>query len=251
MQHEEYVRILPEADTAVLFIHGIVGTPNHFRYLLPLVQEVPEEYSVYDILLPGHGGSVEAFGRSGMKQWKEKVWKVFGELAASHERVIIAGHSMGTLFAMQLALENPEKVPYLFLVAAPMRPGLRLFGVVNVLRLAFGKIREDHPLEVATRMVCGVDAIPWLWKYIPWIPRFFELFREIYITEKQMGGLTVPCVAYQSRKDELVTNFSRGVLVKSGVVEVHELMNSTHFYYDPEESSLVCAAFREVLRGIA
>lgn len=246
MLHEEYIRLIPGAKTAVLFLHGIVGTPNHFRDLLPLVQSVPEEWSVYNLLLPGHGGSVKDFGKSSMKQWKEKVWKVFENLAEKHERVIIVGHSMGTLFAMQLAREYPEKIPFLFLIAAPMRPGLRLFGIVNVLRLAFGQIREDKPLEVATRMVCGVDANPWLWQYIPWIPRFFELFHEIYITEKQMGGLAVPCVAYQSRKDELVTNFSRGVLVKSGVVEVHELLNSTHFYYDPDDTLEVCAAFRSM-----
>ena len=31
MRHFETRRILPGAKNAVLFLHGIVGTPNHFR----------------------------------------------------------------------------------------------------------------------------------------------------------------------------------------------------------------------------
>jgi len=242
--HREFVRLVPGADTAVLFVHGIVGSPRHFRDVIPLEDAVPEGWSVYNVLLPGHGGSVEAFGRSSMKQWKEKVWRVFEELAKTHERILIVGHSMGTLFALQLALAYPEKVSQLFLIAVPMRPGLRLFGVMNVLRLAFGKIREDKPLEVATRLVCGVDATPLLWKYIPWVPRFLELFREIYITEQKMSSLTTPCVAWQSRRDELVMRHSRKVLERAGTLTVNELAGSTHFYYCPEDQQTLLREFR-------
>lgn len=239
MQHQEYVRILPEADTAVMFIHGIVGTPNHFRDLIPLVELVPESWSVYNVLLDGHGGSVDEFAATSMKKWKTQVFGIFDKLCESHTRVILVAHSMGTLFATQMALSRPEKVPFLFMISMPMRPWVRLFGAVNCLRVAFGCIREDRPLEVATRNVCGVTTTPLVWKYIPWIPRFIELFVEIYRTEKTMGNITVPCVAWQSRKDELVSNFSAGVLRKSGVVEVYELQNSTHFYYSPENIEVV------------
>lgn len=243
MVHQEYVKTVPGAKTAVLFVHGIVGTPNHFRDLIPLVDLVPEDWSDYNALLDGHGGSVEDFSRTSMKKWKAQVWGIFRSLIVSHEQVIIVGHSMGTLFAMQLALEFPEKVQFLFLIASPMRPGLLLFGMVNVMRLVFGRIREDHPLEVATRTVCGVKTTRKLWKYVGWVPRFLELFAEICRTEKQMGALTVPCVSYQSEKDELVRNRSRHILEKSGVVEVHNLMNSTHFYYHPEDQKIIQADF--------
>lgn len=235
MEHIETRRLVPGAKYAILFIHGIVGTPNHFRVVLPLEELVPEDWSVYNICQPGHGGSVEDFGKSNLGQWRSHARAAFDELAEKHEKLVIAGHSLGTLFAMQMALENPEKVAFLFLVAAPMRPWVRFFGAVNCLKLAFNLIRDDRPLEWATRNVCGVVVTPLLWKYIPWLPRFFELFEEIARTEKIMGGLTVPCVAWQSRKDELVSNFSAPVLRKSGVMDVHELENSTHFYYAPED----------------
>lgn len=245
MAHQEYLRLVPGAANAVLFLHGIVGTPNHFRDLLPLVQLVPEDWSVYNVLLDGHGKNVEDFSRTSMKKWKAQVRAIFERLISSHEQVVIVGHSMGTLFAMQLALEWPEKVPFLFLIAAPMRPGVRISGMLRVLRMVFGMTREDDPLELATRDVCGVRTTRKLWKYIGWIPRFMELFAEIYRTEKVMDGLKVPCVAYQSQKDELVMNLSRKVLEKSGVVEVHNLADSTHFYYAPEDQKTVQGDFWE------
>lgn len=243
MEHKEYVRIVPEAKTAVLFMHGIVGTPNHFCDLIPLVQLVPENWSVYNVLLDGHGGSIDDFAKTSMKKWKNQVFSVFESLCQAHDRVIIVGHSMGTLFAMQMALAKPQKVPFLFLIAAPMRPWVRLVGIKNLLKLAFGKLREDIPLENATRQVAGVNATAELWKYVKWLPRFLELFWEIHYTEGKMSGLTVPCVAWQSRKDELVSNFSTGVIERCGRIVLHELPDSTHFYYAPEDTLRVQADF--------
>lgn len=244
--HKEYVRIVPGAKTAVMFIHGIVGTPNHFRDLMPLVSLVPENWSIHNILLPGHGGTVLDFGRSSMQAWKDHVGQAFSELAKDHERVLVAAHSMGTLFALQLALENPEKIPSVFLLAVPMRPGLRWFGIKNVLRVAFGRVRQDRPLEVATQKACGLTVTKRVWEYTTWIPRYLELFLEICRTEKQMDGLTVPCIAWQSKKDELVTNQTRRILERYPAIEIHDLKDSSHFYYGKADREAVKQAFKEL-----
>lgn len=248
MTHEEYVRLVPGADIAVLFIHGIVGTPNHFRDLIPLIDLVPENYSIYNVLLDGHGKSVDDFAKTSMKKWRAQVWRIFEQLSQTHKRVILVAHSMGTLFSIQLAIEHPEKVPFLFLIAVPLRPGIRLMTVRNLLCLVFGRLREDIPLEAATMKVCGLQTTRRLWKYIPWIPRFLELFGEICRTEKVMGQLRVPCVSYQSQRDELVANRTRRVLEKSGVMEVHNLLKSTHFYYHTDDQKTVRADFEKRIK---
>ena len=56
MEHQETVKILPGAEKAVLFLHGIAGTPEHFRKVLALEELVPESWSVYNLRLDGHGG---------------------------------------------------------------------------------------------------------------------------------------------------------------------------------------------------
>ena len=244
MEHHETRRLIPRAKYAVLFLHGIVGTPNQFRLLMPLEELVPEGWSVFNLRYPGHGGEVRDFGMSGMEQWRGYAREAFLELADTHEKVLIAAHSMGTLFAMQLALEFPEKVSSLFLLNVPMRPMPRLFFAANCLRLAFGRIREDHPREACFRTACGVTPTMLVWRYIPWIPRIIELFAEIGQTEKVMANLTVPCIAWQSGCDDLVSNRSAQVLWKSGIMEVRELPDSTHFYYAPKEKASVCEAFK-------
>lgn len=241
--HEPYIRLVPDAKTAVLFIHGIVGTPNHFRDLMPLVDLVPESWSVHNLLLPGHGGSTEDFGKSSILQWRTHMEKSFEDLAKTHDQVLVAAHSMGTLFAIQLGLEHPEKIPALFLLAVPMRPGLRGFGIKNVLRVGFGMVREDHPMEMATQSACGVQTTKLVWKYIPWIPRFLELFLEIHRTEKRMCALTVPCTAWQSHRDELVTNHSRKVLARFPQIEIRDLKDSSHFFYTDADRKQVIHAF--------
>ena len=248
MIHEEYVRIVPGADTTVLFIHGIVGTPNHFRDLIPLIDLVPENWSIYNVLLDGHGKTTDDFAGTSMKKWRAQVWGTFESLAKTHKKVILVVHSMGTLFSIQLALEHPEKVPFLFLIAVPLRPGVRWMTIRNLLCLVFGKLREDVPLEAATMKVCGVQTTRRLWKYIKWIPRFLELFAEIYRTEKALGQLAVPCTAYQSQRDELVANRTRKVLEKSGVMQVHNLLHSTHFYYHPDDQKTVRTDFENQIK---
>lgn len=248
--HKPCIRIVPGAKTAVLFVHGIVGTPNHFRDLMPLEELVPEDWSVHNLLLPGHGGTAEDFGKSSMAQWKNHVKTAFWELAGTHEQVLVCAHSMGTLFAIQLALDFPEKIPGLFLLAVPMRPWLRWFGIKNVLRVGFDKVRSDQPMEVATQMACGIQTTKLVWKYIPWIPRYLELFREIYQTEKALAGLRVPCSAFQSHRDELVSNRSRRVLERFPQIEIHDLYDSSHFYYTDSDRNTVVCAFKNLCEKI-
>ena len=123
--HRETIRLVPEADIAVLFIHGICGTPNHFRDVIPLEERIPDNISVYNLLLDGHGGTVSDFAASSGKKWAEKVAAVYETLAKEHKEIYVVGHSMGTLFALRLAAAHPEKVKKLFLLAVPMRPCLK------------------------------------------------------------------------------------------------------------------------------
>ena len=46
MKHNEYIRVSDNANVAVLMVHGIAGTPAHFRDLIPMI---PEEWSVYNL----------------------------------------------------------------------------------------------------------------------------------------------------------------------------------------------------------
>lgn len=248
MAHQETVRMVSGAKAAVLFMHGIAGTPEHFRSLLPLEQLVPQGWSVYNVLMDGHGGGVEDFSRSSMEKWKEQVMGIFDRLCATHEKVVLVGHSMGTLFAIQMALLRPEKVPFIFLIAVPMRVGVKLYGAVNLIRLSFGLLDENDPVQAATSRVSSITQTWQSWKYIGWIPRLVELLQEMKYTQSLLPELRVPCIAFQSKSDELVSCRSCRILRDSGRVELHGLRNSTHFYYAPMNIKTVQATFMKFIR---
>ena len=250
MVHYETRKPVPEARYAVLFLHGIAGSPNQFRKLIELEKRVPENWSVFNVRYPGYGGTVTEFGKSNIQQWRSYARDAYLELAQSHEKVLIVGHSMGTLFAMEMALEFPETTAGLFLLNVPLRPCPRLYFIPNCLRLAFNRIREDRPREHCFQIACGVIPTALVWQYISWIPRIFELFGEIIRTEKVMDHLTVPCIAFQSGNDDLVSNLTAPVLRRSGVMEVRELPDSTHFYYAPEDASLIYQEFENTIKKV-
>lgn len=250
MEHKEFVRILPQADTAVLMIHGIVGTPNHFRDLIPLEVLVPREWSVYNLLLDGHGGEIEAFSGTSMEKWKQQTLAVFRELSRNHRRIFLVGHSMGTLLSLRLAEALPEKVCGLFLLACPLYVGLRPLGLLNCIKVAFGTINQENPREASTLKACGVNADKRLWRYLGWLPRILELYGLMICTRRKLPQLKVPCLALQSDKDELVSNRTAKKLERAGTIRVVHLKDSSHFYYTDADAKTACDLFVQLCEDI-
>lgn len=247
MDHSGFERIVPGSSTAVLMIHGIIGTPRHFDFLVP---DIPSEWSVYNLLLPGHGGTVLDFGRSSMREWKGYAMDVFRDLCGKYRQIVLVGHSMGTLFSIRMALEKPEKVPFLFLLASPVKVGLKPIILENSLRVAFGKVCEDKPQQVATRDACSVQTHRRIWEYITWVPRYLELFEEIAQVRKLLPRLQVPSYVYQSKQDELVSYRSVKILRDSGKFDVKTLHHSAHFYYSEGDKQEIQLNFRELCKHI-
>ena len=231
-------------------IHGICGTPNHFRALLPLEYSVSKEWSLYNIVLDGHCQDVAAFGKSSMKKWKLQTENLFEELCNTYEKIVLVGHSMGTLLSVRQALRRPEKVALLFLVAAPTLPFVRPLAIRSATAVAFDRVNEKDPNQTSIRVACGMQLTKKLWKYAAWLPRMIELLAECRAVSKCYGELTVPCIAWQSEKDELVARHSIKVLQKSGRIQVNSLSNSTHIYYPAEEQERVLESFRKACESI-
>lgn len=249
MDHVSQLKIVPGAKRAVLFIHGICGSPRHFSDILPMVQAVPEAWSYQNLLLRGHGGSVGDFSRSTMKQWKAQVWESFRQLAAQHEQVAVVGHSMGTLFALQLAVEYRDRIPFLLLIASPIRPWVSLRGIGCCMRACFGKTRADHPVEMAIVQAGGIALTGKLWQYIPWIPNMIALLLEAGKTERLLPKLHTKALVFQSRQDEMVSGRSGEILQNCTCATVVTLDDATHFYYPEADAARIVSAFSEMLQS--
>ena len=246
MKYAPYVRIVPGARQAVLLIHGIVGTPMHFRDLLPLI---PEDWSVYNILLDGHGKQVEDFSRTSMKKWKAQVAAQLDDILETHERVLIVAHSMGTLFAIEESLRRPERISALFLLNVPLTPWVTPATWINSLRLAFGKVKPGTP---AADMLedGGIHLTRKLWKYLGWIPRFCELLVDSYRTKSKLTNISVPCIAFQSKNDELVSRRAYRILQMCSHIQTAELPNSGHFAYKGADLTLLQDTFSKTIETL-
>ena len=234
MVHEAYVRYIPGSRFAVLLIHGIVGTPHHFEELLPLI---PENWSVYNILLEGHGGSVADFSHSSMDKWRAQALAAVDQVTARHEKVVIVAHSMGTLFAIRAAIDDPEKIARLFLLNVPVRIKLTPTMAINSLRLALGDRRTEE-LKILHRR-CSISLDKRLWLYIPWIPRFWELMLEGKRVRKLLPLLKTAGDAFVSMKDEVVQRRTRYDLPAAPNLTVHLLPESGHYFYPSTDTALV------------
>ena len=230
---------------AVLFLHGIAGSPAHFRDLFPVV---PEEFAVYSILLDGHGGTVADFSHSSMEKWKDQADNTLKMLFARYDQVVIVAHSMGTLFAVQAALHHPDRIPRLFLLNVPTRPWVRPSTWYTCLRVAFGKL--DRPSDLAMRGETAIELTPRLWQYIGWAPRMLELLRECSRVRKLLPELTVKTLCFQSRKDELVSIRSCQDLARQPHITTVVLETSGHFVYSREDTAYLQKKLQELLQEI-
>jgi len=243
VEHAEYKRIVPGADTAVLLIHGIAGTPNHFREFIP---RVPEQYSVYNLLLDGHGRGVRDFSASSMDKWERQVDNVVTALLSEHDRVLIAAHSMGTLFAIEQAIKHPQ-ISGLFLLAVPIKLFLKPRMAVNSLKVFFNCIKPEDAVATAARECYGIASDRNPFHYLGWIPRYLELFRKIREIRGRLPELETPGKVYQSARDEMVSKRSADYLRKHSGLTVCELPNAGHYYYEKAEYELLISEFSEFM----
>ena len=242
MDHREYIRLVPESDTAVLLIHGICGSPAHFRHLLPLI---PENWSVCNLLLDGHGRNVQDFAATSMKKWKAQVSRHLEQLRSSHRRVLIAGHSLGTLLAIEEAIKNSDKIEGLFLLNVPIYVHLPPATMLCAIRSALGM---DRYLAVKDMLDdCSITLTPRLWEYIGWVPRFCELLAQTTHIRKLLPNLEVPARCFHSVGDELVSRRSCPSLEAHPAIKLTLLPQSGHFQYKGEDLQLLQEQFQKWL----
>ena len=237
--HEAYIRIIPESRTAVLFVHGIIGTPDHFSELISLL---PDDVSVVNVLLDGHGGSVKDFADSSMKKWEAQIENVLSELEKNHEHILAAGHSMGTLLLMD-ALRNHKKVRAMFFLGSALKMGPKPLAARNSLKVIYGKSENWDPLVISTHKSCSIKLEKNLFKYLSWIPRYLELFRKAARVRGNIGEIGIPCIFLQSEKDELVSKRSCKFIRSNAKMKLIELPESYHFHYSDKDKRTVKQSF--------
>jgi carboxylesterase len=129
----------------VLALHGFGGTPLE----VALVTEVAQDLGLgaHAPLLPGHGTHADDLARTGFADWAAGSQSALGVCTGP---VVIAGLSLGSLLAAELAALHPERVRALVMLANaawlaspfPTWP-LRLVAALRLPDFALPKLAAD------------------------------------------------------------------------------------------------------------
>lgn len=242
MQHNEFVFDVNISDTVFLCIHGILGSPHHFDFLL---DRLPNTVAIHNILLDGHGKSVEDFAHTSMYKWQNQVDEKVEYLSANYDNIIVLGHSMGTLFGMELSFKC-DKVKFLFLLQSPMKMGLKPSIIKHSYQVLYNKIDYNDMVCVACKDSFSIDIETKLYKYVTWTPRYLELFKKVFTVRKMIEDIQVPCIMFQSKYDELVPLSSCDVIRKNTNIKLTILQKSSHFYYEDKDLKLILDEFDKI-----
>lgn len=96
----------------ILFLHCWAGNHKFWKYQ---INEFSQDYNCIAIDFPGHGKSQEG-GEYDPYTYAEIVHQFITQPKLKNKKIIIAGHSLGGMTAMQVALTYPQRVKALILV---------------------------------------------------------------------------------------------------------------------------------------
>ena len=237
--HSEYRRIVPGAQKAVLFVHGINATPRFFD---EYVAALPADVSVHNLLLPGHGGSVRDFGRHSAAEWESHVRAALDDLRKSHEQVYIVAHSLGTLLAIREAVRDERRIAGMLLLCVPLRIWSRPTAWWGKLAKGLGGKAAQEELRN-----CYGTEVDWrIWRYIEWIPRYLELFRLSKEARQVVRRINVPVRVFMAGKDEQVSRRSETCMAGHPSITISRMEKSSHHIFTPEDKAAIRTALLDM-----
>ena len=185
--------------TAILFVHGIQGSPAQFQWM---INQLPPRIHYENVLLAGHGGNVEAFRHARKKEWQDQVNDTAIKLCRQYRRVCYVGHSMGCLLGMEAAKQSGVHFSSMLLLACPLslRPTFAYFR--NNL-LAVLNYHGGNPYILSVKNANSVFA-KHAWEYLSCLHPYLELLRLIRDTRKAPQKPINHVTAFFFEKDEIV-----------------------------------------------
>ena len=204
----------------VLIIHGFTATLDSVNALYTPLRQLG-----LPVLMPqlaGHGASSpEALRGVTWEDWMNDADKAFKELRGEADRVIIIGHSMGALLALNLAAMYQSEVDSLVLVAPSIKlasllaPGRPLHFAAPLL----SRIIKKWDLKPYSGMRNQECAPHYAWVPTDAVVSFFELLKK---SQSLLNKVNVPVFILHNRRESTVLPESATILCESIATGISE-----------------------------
>ena len=186
-----------------LLIHGFTATPASVAILEDPLKAMGLPVSMP--LLRGHGASSPEMLRGvTFQEWLADATESYRQLALQVRKVVIVGHSMGALLALQLAARFPETIDSLLLAApalrlrSPLSPGRPL----NFISTPLSRIVKRWNLKPVFTSQDHLDCAGlYAWAPTDAILSLFELIRS---TVPVLARVRVPLLVLQNRHETTI-----------------------------------------------
>ena len=213
--------LLRAGRAGVLLIHGLTGTPAEMRFVGKGLHHAG--YTVYGMQLAGHCGTEADLLRTGWRDWRRSVSEAADRLLAEVDHLFVAGLSMGSVLALQLAIDRPRDVAGLGLYGSTffydgwtiprvarlsfMLPLLCSLGLFKRRRFMesfpYGIKDERVRARIAGAMFAGASEAAGL-PGNPW-PSLAEFHKLVWNVRPRLHKVRAPCLIMHSADDDIAS----------------------------------------------
>ncbi len=238
--------LLRGGRAGVLLIHGLTGTPAEMRFVGKGLHRAG--FTVYGMQLAGHCGSEEDLLKTGWRDWARSVRESAARLRREVDYLFVGGLSMGSVLALQLAIERPHEVDGLALYGStffydgwtiprmarlsfllPLACGLGLFRKRRFMEsFPYGIKDERVRMRIAGAMLDGQSEAAGL-PGNPW-PSLAEFHKLVWNVRPHLHRVRAPCLIMHAADDDIASVRNAQLIEQrvSGPVETVLLNDSYH-----------------------
>ncbi|NTU58602.1 MAG: alpha/beta fold hydrolase [Chlorobiaceae bacterium] len=198
--------------SGVLILHGFTANLESIRELFSPLDRFG--LNVVAPLLRGHGTpSPDQLRGVTWQDWLDDAESILKSTTGQAGKVVVIGHSMGALLALQLAARHPEMVDSIILATPPLKlasllaPGRPLHFLAPVVS------RLVDRWDLTTRFADPRNSV--MPKHYEWAPTaaimsFFDLVSE---TRQLMASIVAPTLILHARNESIVLPESADIVL--------------------------------------
>lgn len=193
---------LKGGEKACLLIHGLTGSPSEMAYLAERLNSAG--YTVKAPLLPGHGTDIKDLNNTTWHKWVGAVSEELVRMSERHERIYVAGQSMGGIMTLMLAslLGNLIQACAVFSTPFWFKPFAARYVLPVLGRTPLARMIGDLP-STPGEDVKEPQGAPHFSYGRNSIPATYSLMELMGLIRKKsfLSGINTPMIIMQSTQD--------------------------------------------------